>query len=105
MSNAARKPSLTVAIKKSDIESEIENYKELSIQIKALEAKKERLKASLVKSYFASNDEYINKDGVTLATYRSQIRQAFSTTDFKEAHPKLYEDFTKPQKLFVFLVK
>ena len=105
MSNLSKKASLTLAIKKSDLESEIENYKELGNGIKALEAKKDRLKQALIKSYFESNGEYVNKEGVTLATYRSQIRQAFSTTDFKEAHPKLYEAFTKPQKLFVFFVK
>ena len=105
MSNTARKTNLTLAIKKSDLESEIENYKEIGNEIKALEVKKDRLKQALIKSYFESNEEYVNKDGVTLATYRSQIRQAFSTTDFKEAYPKLYEAFTKPQKLFVFLVK
>jgi hypothetical protein len=102
MKNTAK---LVTIIKTNEIEDAIKRYQDLDNEIKTLEAKKSFLKESLIKSYFAKNDSYFNDDGLCLATYKAQIRHTFSTTDFKNDHPDMYNTYTKPQEIHVFLVK
>lgn len=103
MSNNRAK--LVRIIKEEELEIAITDYKAIDNAIKILEAKKSLLKDSLIKSYFAANDCYYNTDGKLVASYKAQIRQTFQTTEFKEVHLNLYNQFTKPQEIFVFLVK
>ena len=102
MKNTAKLVSL---LKVNEIESAIERYKDIDEQIKVLESKKDLLKQSLVRSYFAKNDSYFDQDGLLVATYKSQIRQVFNTTDFKRDHLDVYNQYTQPQEIHVFLVK
>lgn len=100
-----RQANLSVVLTKADVEFAIHEYKKLDEKIKTLEAKKSVLKDSMIKSYFANNDSYFNDDGVCLATYKPQIRQVFNTTDFKKDHLSLYNAYTVPHEIHVFLIK
>ncbi len=93
MKNTAK---LATIIKTNEIEDSIKRYQELDNEIKTLEAKKSFLKESLIKSY---------DDGLCLATYKAQIKNTFSAADFKNDHPNMYNTYTKPQEIHVFLVK
>ncbi len=102
MKNTAK---LVIVIKTNEIEDAISRYKDLESEIKTLESRKSLLKESLIKSYFAKNDSYYNEDGLLLATYKAQIRQVFNTTAFKQDNLDVYNTYTKPQEIHVFLVK
>jgi predicted phage-related endonuclease len=92
-------------IKKSNIENELATYKKLSEQIKILEAQKDNLKNSLIVSYFAKHSEYLDKNGIVKATYKSQIRSIFDTVTFRKKHEDLYQAYCNDKEFYQFLVK
>lgn len=91
--------------KPANIESELEHYKQISEQIKVLEAQKSDLKSILVASYFEQHAEYVDKNGVVRATYKAQIRTIFDSGEFKKDHPKLYSDYCNDKEIYQLLVK
>ncbi len=88
-----------------NIESELEHYKQISEQIRVLEAQKNNLKNSLVAIYFGKHDEYVDANGVVRATYKAQIRSVFDSAAFKNDHPKMYRDYSNDKEFHQFLVK
>lgn len=94
-----------VNIKDKSIENKINSYKQICNQLKVLEAQKNQLKESLVNAYFETHEEYKDKDGLVLATYKSQVRTLFNQSKFKQDNPKIYDDYCDEQKVNVFLVK
>jgi DNA integrity scanning protein DisA with diadenylate cyclase activity len=102
---ATKVRALVGLIKKSELETELARYEALNLQIKELTAQKDRLKNSLVKSYFEKNPTYKNKDGSLVATYLPQDRTCLSNQELKEAFPKIYEEFSYQQTVYMFVVK
>lgn len=92
-------------IKKSNIETELARYKEISEQIKALKEQQDNLKNSLITSYFSRHDEYKNKAGIVLATYKAQIRAILDTVSLRTEQPKIYAKYCNDKTVFTFLVK
>lgn len=92
-------------IKKSDLESELQHYKDINEQIKELETQRDNLKNALVTSYFAKHSDYISKDGGIRASYKAQIRSMFDSVEFRKDHEKLYKDYCNEKEFFQFLVK
>lgn len=88
-----------------NIEDNIIHLKHLKDQIKTLQAEYDMLTDELKSGYFADHDEYMTSKGLILATYKSQLRTQFKTTEFKLAEPKLYEQFLDIKELKVFLLK
>lgn len=90
-------------IKKSGIETELLRYDDLNRQIKTLEAQKELLRKALIKSYFENKSVYESK--ILIATYMPQDRNLFDNKHFKDEYPKLYDEFTYKQTVYILCVK
>ncbi len=87
------------------IEREIEEYKRINEEIKALQAKQAALKEELLRLYFSNHEEFKDKRGVVLATYKVYTKQVFDTKRFKVENEMLYNNYCYEQEAKTFLVK
>lgn len=69
------------------------SYKEISEQIKDLEAVKDQLKGSLIDAMKGASG--LHMGGVVLATYKVVNTNRFDQTSFAKAHPDLAKEYTK----------
>lgn len=92
-------------IKKSDLDTNLLKYIEITTSIKQLETEKAKLKAALIKSYFEKIPVYQSKDGTIVASYTSQLRNLFDNDKFKDAHADLYDEFSYEQTVMYLTVK
>jgi len=101
------KTALTIVktLKKKDIEPAIHEYSLLCDQMEALEAKRLRLRHALIQAYFNDHTEYLDDNGVVLASYKTILRQHFDSIRFRIDHPDLFKSYDHKQKVKVFRVK
>jgi hypothetical protein len=89
----------------TDTEAQILKCKEIKHKIDVLQAEFDRVKKGLTEGYFKDNDEFIGSEGLIMATYKSQDRSQFMSSEFKKDHQALYEEYSALQKIKVFLIK
>jgi len=87
------------------IEAQIAECKQIKHDIDVLNAKYDKLKSSLIESYFNDNQEFVGSEGLILATYKTQKRSSFNSVEFKKDHINLYQQYVKEQEIKVFLLK
>jgi hypothetical protein len=92
-------------VKIFNIETNIIKCKDLKHQIQILEAEYEKTKQKLITEHFHFFDEFIGREGLTMATYKEQMRTQFMQTEFKKDHIKLYEEYSVKIPMKVFLIK
>lgn len=95
----------SLLIVEAKMASACDRYNEIKKQIEVLEAEKSMLRKQMIEDCFASNDTFMTRKGLVLATYKGQIRQQFKSAEFKKVHPELYDDFSELVELKVLLVK
>ena len=99
------KANLVPLIKKSALEESIAEYDYLGKQIKALEAERNKLRESLIKSHFSNNPEYVDANGVVLAVYSEVERKGFDAKAFAEYDARTYAKFETSTKYMQLKVK
>ena len=88
-----------------ETEAKLLKMKELDHQMKVLKASFDKLKEEVLNSYFVNNEEFVGSEGLVLATYKSQIRNTFMSSEFKKDHADTYKLYSADQTINVFLLK
>lgn len=83
---------------------QVEKYRDLDRQIKALTKDKEQIGTMLKAGYFLNNDDFIY-EGRLIATYRPQIKISFDQSKFKTEHADLFKEYQTISTHRVFLLK
>ena len=86
-------------------ESKILKLRQIDHDMKVLKASSDRIKKELINTHFANHDEFIDSDGLVMATYKSQTRNTFQSSDFKKDHLDVYEMYSKKSTIKVFSLK
>ena len=89
---------------KDDTYIQLETYRDLDRQIKALTKERDKLKELLIKGHFKHNDEFI-KDGRLLATYYTQERITLDQKKLSSELPELVKDYQVINAVRTFLLK
>ena len=101
---------LNVAIENNVVElhsteAQIIRMKELKHKMDVMEAEYNRIKKTLLEGHFKDNQEFVGSEGLVLATYKSQKRAQFVSSEFKKDHAELYNDYCVDTEIKVFLIK
>ena len=90
-----------------DYPGKIDHMKRLKRKIEELSAEYDLLKKQIVTEYFELNHTDIlkNDKGLVLATYKTQLRTQFKSSDLKKNEPSLYEKYLDISEIKVFLIK
>ena len=73
-------------VPQANIEGKLVHMKNLTEQIKVLQAELTMLKTEVIRDYFVNNEEYKTARGLLLASYKKQIQNQFQQSKFKEDH-------------------
>ncbi len=84
--------------------SQLESYRDLDRQIKALTKERDAIKRELTCGYFLDHDDFIF-EGRLLATYKPHIQITFDKKCFQSENPDLYEKYLEPKEIRKFLLK
>jgi hypothetical protein len=87
------------------VESKLLRMKALKESIKALDAELKMLQDEVINDYFVDNTEYKTSKGLLLASYKSQDRNQFNSSKFKEDHEDIYSMYSEVKTIRVFLLK
>lgn len=90
--------------KLDDTASQIEAYRDLDRQIKALEKAKKEIGDELKAGYFLHHSDFI-QDGKLLATYRTQARVSLDQKRFQAELPEVFKEYQTISEVKVFLLK
>ncbi len=88
----------------SDTYHQIELYRDLDRQIKALTKQKDEIGRELKAGYFLHHTDFIH-EGRLLATYRPSITIRFNQSRFKEEMLELFESYQEAVEEKRFLLK
>lgn len=96
---------MTQLILNTEIKSIVDEYKELSAKIKALEAQRDQMKKLLIEGYIKDFEEVATPEGLIVATYKKAMRIMFNQTAFKADQPSLYDQYAEIKEVRTLLVK
>ena len=83
---------------------QIEKYRDLDRQIKALEKEKEAIGKELKSGFFLSNTDFTYNDRL-LATYRPELRVTLDQAKLKADYQAIYEECCKISEIRVMRLK
>ena len=83
---------------------QLETYRDIDRQIKALSKEKDAVGNELKAGYFLNHDDYIH-EGRLIATYKPQVRISLDQKRLKEERPEIYEEYQTLSEHRVFLLK
>lgn len=89
----------------NSIEDRLKRMKDLSEEIKVLQAEYDMLRKEVIGLYFSEEEEYRTDKGLVLATYKSYEEKRFNTKRFEEDHPDIYEWYKETKMVYKFLLK
>lgn len=92
-------------ITQNNTELKLLRMKELTNQIKVLEAEYGMLKDEVIQQYFVDQSTYKTKKGLILATYLSYTEQRFNGSKFQRDFPDIYDNYKEARSISKFLLK